>query len=209
MELSPLQIASLLVLVLYLVAFFAGSALAARAAGQSIWLFGTATGRDRVAAFGFRAGFALAVIGPVVWVAVPGMSAADPLWSAGLALMALPGHVLAVAGAMLAFAAQMAMGASWRVGVKADAVGALVSEGLYSFSRNPTFLGQAALLAGVALAVPSVPGLLAVVLFIASANAQIRSEEDALKMSHGKAYEIFRDRTPRWLGRPKQSGPEI
>jgi len=36
------------------------------------------------------------------------------------------GHLLAILGAMIAFAAQMAMGASWRVGVDPAAVGSLV-----------------------------------------------------------------------------------
>lgn len=200
---SVIQGASLMVLVLYLLAFFAGSLLAARAANRPVWLFGAARGRDRIAAIGFRAGFAVALAGPVVLALLPDLAGLDPLWRPGLVWLAMPGHLLAIAGAMLAFAAQMAMGASWRVGVREDAVGDLVTGGLYTISRNPTFLGQAALLLGVALAVPSGPGAAALLLFLTSARMQIRSEETLLKQTHGDAFDRFAARVPRWIGTPR------
>lgn len=55
--------------------------MAARAAGRSVWLFGQATGRDRLAAVGFRATFGLAVLGPLLWLTVPPLRTLDPLWS--------------------------------------------------------------------------------------------------------------------------------
>ncbi|MFT6775596.1 MAG: hypothetical protein ACJA1L_003318, partial [Paracoccaceae bacterium] len=54
---SPFGVGALAVLLLYLALFFWGGAMAARAAGRSIWLFGRASGRDRLAAIGFRAAF--------------------------------------------------------------------------------------------------------------------------------------------------------
>ena len=196
--LTPFGWAGLAVLALYLAAFFWAGALAARAAGRSIWLFGRATGRDRLAAFGFRAAFALALFGPLVGLALPN---SDPLWAAtaGLAV-GLAGHLVSVAGAMIAFAAQVAMGASWRVGVEAGAVGTFVSGGLYDISRNPTFLGQFLLLAGLAIAIPSLPTLAALVIFWASAAAQIRSEESILAQTLGAPYRDYLARVPRWIG---------
>ncbi len=49
--------AALALLFGYLALFFWGSAIAAQAAGKPVWLFARATGRDRLAAFGFRAAF--------------------------------------------------------------------------------------------------------------------------------------------------------
>ena len=201
---SIIQFSSVLVIALYRLAFFAGSALAARAVGRSIWLFASAAGTDRLAAIGFRASFVLALCSPLLYQAAPALSALDPIWTPGVEWLALPGHVLAIAGAMVAFAAQMAMGASWRVGVKAEETGDLVSEGLYTISRNPTFLGQATLLGGVALSVPTLPGIFAVLLFVGSAMTQIRSEERALLQTHGEAFKAFCARTPRWIGRPQR-----
>jgi protein-S-isoprenylcysteine O-methyltransferase Ste14 len=106
---------------------------------------------------------------------------------------------------MVAFAAQMSMGSSWRVGVVGGETGDLVSGGLYRFSRNPTFVGQAALQAGVAMAVPSLPTVLAPVLFLWSASTQVRSEEAALRMAIGPDYDRYAASVPRWIGRKSKA----
>ena len=176
-------------------------ALAAQAAGRPVWLFARATGRDRLAAIGFRAAFGLAFFGPLLWLAVPAFHKVDPLWTEGGAvILGLTGVFVAGLGAMVAFAAQMSMGSSWRVGVVGGETGDLVSGGLYRFSRNPTFVGQVALLAGVALAVPSVPTLFAPILFFWSARTQVRSEEAALRTAIGPDYDRYAASVPRWIG---------
>jgi protein-S-isoprenylcysteine O-methyltransferase Ste14 len=193
--------AALALLFAYLSLFFWGSAVAAQAAGRPVWLFGRATGRDRLAAFGFRAAFALAFFGPLLWLALPLLHKVDPFWTEGNALtLGMIGIFIAGLGAMVAFAAQMSMGTSWRVGVVSGQTGNLVSGGLYQFSRNPTFVGQFALLAGVALAVPAVPTILAAILFLWSATTQVRSEEAALRQSLGPDYDRYAASVPRWIG---------
>jgi len=193
--------AALALLFGYLALFFWGSALAAQAAGRPVWLFARATGRDRLAAMGFRAAFALAFFGPLLWLAVPMLHKTDPLWiEGGVFALGLTGIFVAGLGAMLAFAAQMSMGSSWRVGVVGGETGDLVSGGLYRFSRNPTFVGQAALLAGVAMAVPAVPTVLAPLLFLWSASTQVRSEEAALRTAIGADYDRYTASVPRWIG---------
>lgn len=199
--------AALIILGVYLGLFFWGGVLAARSAGRSIWLFGAATGRDRWAAFGFRAAFALSFAGPLIWLIVPFLHKVDPLWTEGrLPLLGLLGLVLCAVGAMMAFAAQLSMGSSWRVGVKAGETGALVQGGLFRFSRNPTFLGQLLLLVGVALAIPAFPAVAGVAVFFWSASVQIRSEEAVLSASNGDDYRAFQASVPRWIGIPKGEG---
>lgn len=196
--------AALALLFGYLALFFWGSAIAARAAGQPVWLFAQARGRDRLAALGFRTAFALAFFGPLIWLALPVLHKLDPFWTeGGAAALGLTGIFIAGLGAMIAFAAQMSMGTSWRVGVARGAVGDLVSGGLYRYSRNPTFVGQAALLAGVALAVPAIPTILAPVLFLCSAIVQVRSEEAVLRAAAGPDYDRYAAAVPRWFGLPK------
>lgn len=193
--------AALALLAGYLALFFWGSAVAARATGRPIWLFAQAKGRDRLAALGFRTAFALAFFGPLLWLALPILYKADPFWAEGKALvLGLIGIFIASLGAMVAFAAQMSMGTSWRVGVVSGATGDLVSGGIFRFSRNPTFVGQTALLSGVALAVPSVPTILAPLLFLWSAAIQIRSEEAAMRQSLGPEYDRYAASVPRWIG---------
>ncbi len=193
--------AALTILGVYLGLFFWGGVIAARAAGRSVWLFGEAAGKDRRGAFGFRAAFAMSFAGPLIWLILPFLHEADPLWTeGGFPLLSLLGVVLSAVGAMIAFAAQMSMGASWRVGVKAGETGALMSGGLFRLSRNPTFLGQLLLLAGVAVAIPALPTIAGVALFFWSASVQIRSEEAVLAASNGDDYRAFRDSVPRWVG---------
>jgi len=195
---------ALAALFVWLAFFLLGTTQTAARTGRRVWLFGTARGLDRLAALGFRAAFVLAVAGPLLWIAVPMLHKADPLWVEDRAsLAALIGAALACLGAALALFAQWSMGASWRVGVQAEETGALVDGGLFRVSRNPTFLGQAMLLIGVALAVPSLPTALAPLMFLWSAHVQIRSEEAALLATHGRTYADYMARTPRWIGLPK------
>lgn len=185
----------------YLALFFWGSAIAAEAVGRPVWLFGRATGRDRWAAIGFRAAFALAFFGPLLRLGWPTLHTSDPFWTEGPAVtLGVIGIFLAGLGAMVAFAAQMSMGTSWRVGVATGATGDLVSGGLYRYSRNPTFIGQFMLLMGVGLAIPSAPTVLAPLLFLWSATTQVRSEEAALRQALGEAYDRYAASVPRWIG---------
>ena len=193
--------AALALLFGYLALFFWGGALAPQSAGRAVWLFSRAKGRDRLAALGFRAAFALAFFGPLLWLALGPLHKLDPFWTEGRAvILGLVGVFVAGLGAMVAFSAQMSMGSSWRVGVVSGETGDLVSGGLYRFSRNPTFVGQAALLAGVAMAVPSLPTLLALILFLWSARTQVISEEAALLTAIGPDYERYCKSVPRWIG---------
>ncbi|MBM3603240.1 MAG: isoprenylcysteine carboxylmethyltransferase family protein [Alphaproteobacteria bacterium] len=200
--------AALALLASYLLLFFWGSAMAAQAADRPIWLFGQASGRDRWAALGFRAAFALAFLGPLLWLVWPVLHKSDPFWTGGEAVaLGLIGVFIAGTGAMLAFAAQMSMGSSWRIGVAKGATGAFVSGGLYQFSRNPTFVGQFLLLAGVGLAIPAVPTLLAPLLFLWSASAQVHSEESELKQALGADYSHYLTTVPRWFGLHRRTMP--
>ena len=193
--------AALLLLGAYLALFFWGSAINAREAHRPVWLFRHATGGDRLAALGFRAAFALALLGSLAWRLMPSMGDLDPLRSfQNPVWIGLAGLLMASLGAMLAFAAQMSMAASWRIGVAEGATGALVTGGLFGFSRNPVFVGQLMLLLGTALVVPSIPTSLGVLLFAGSALVQVRSEERELRRTHGPAYDTYCQSVPRWIG---------
>ncbi|MBL3675843.1 hypothetical protein JL111_20560 [Paracoccus sp. KCTC 42845] len=96
------------IMAMYLGAFAWGTAEAARVAGQPVWLFGRARGTERVAAFGFRLAFALALLGPLIWLVFPALRRLNPLWAEEpYQILGIAGVLLAVAGAMLAFAAQI------------------------------------------------------------------------------------------------------
>lgn len=80
------------------------------------------------------------------------------------------------------------------------AASSIVSAGVYSFTRNPMYVGLTAVLTGLAVWL-SVPwlllGPLALVLFLT--RFQIIPEERALTSKFGRSYEEYRARVRRWL----------
>lgn len=194
---------SWLIILVYLLWFFVMTWQAARDAGRPVWLIGKESGRDLLAISGFRLGLALAAIWPVALLVWPDLAQQDPFssWRFHNPL-ALPGHVITILGAMLAAAAQLYMGRSWRVGVATDAVGDLVRGGPYEWSRNPVFVGQVLMLAGLFFSIPSLPLLLALILFSAAAQYQVRQEEQTLRQVLGAPYQAYCNQVSRWFSLP-------
>jgi len=120
---------------------------------------------------------------------VTAMSYPAVAW-AGLAVMAL--------GSAIVLAAQLQMGASWRIGLDPEPTG-LVTSGLFAWSRNPTLLGVM-VVSSAFLVVPTV--MTAAVLAAAwiAFSIQIRIKEEHLLRMHGKAYDRNRASAPRWIG---------
>lgn len=76
----------------------------------------------------------------------------------------------------------------------------LVTEGLFAWSRNPMYLGFAAVLTGTALLMGSAPGLIVAAGFVVIADRwYIRFEEQVMAETFGAAYEAYRQKTRRWL----------
>ena len=79
-------------------------------------------------------------------------------------------------------------------------VSALVTTGIYRFTRNPMYLGMVAVLLGCALTVGVVPALLVPVAFIVIVEARfIRSEEQMLRELFPQEYPAYCQRVRRWL----------
>lgn len=77
---------------------------------------------------------------------------------------------------------------------------AIVSDGIYRFSRNPMYLGMALLYAGLALLLDSALALLALVLVLVVIDrAVIAREERYLTARFGEGYTAYRARVRRWL----------
>lgn len=76
----------------------------------------------------------------------------------------------------------------------------LVTSGIYQFSRNPIYLGDALVLAGVVLWLGNALSLLAVAAFVVFLDqVQIATEEKALQKLFGNGYASYRARTRRWI----------
>ncbi len=79
---------------------------------------------------------------------------------------------------------------------------ALVSTGIFGYSRNPMYLGLAVALSGWALVLGSLSPWIALPLFVlVITRLQIEPEEAALTTLFGATYSDYCGRVGRWFGR--------
>ena len=95
--------------------------------------------------------------------------------------------------------AQSNMKNSWRIGIDHEQKTELITEGLFSYSRNPIFLGMLLVLAGLFLVTPNAVTLIFWIVGYILIQVQIRLEEEYLQRQHGEAYAIFCRKVPRRL----------
>lgn len=77
---------------------------------------------------------------------------------------------------------------------------ALVTTGLYRFTRNPMYLALALILIGGAFALSNAAALAASAIFVSAMTIlQIKPEERALQTAFGDAFTAYCKQTRRWL----------
>lgn len=110
------------------------------------------------------------------------------------------GITLAVVGICLTFAAQLAMGDSWRVGVDPEERTALVTNGPFRLVRNPIYSAMLPTVFGLVLMVPSVLALAAIITLFVGLELQVRRvEEPYLLHAHGGVYADYAARVGRFV----------
>ena len=78
---------------------------------------------------------------------------------------------------------------------------ALVTTGVYAWTRNPMYLGLTVLLLGLAIKFGALSPFLGPLLFVPLLQRfQIRPEEHALRLHFGESYDRYCQRVNRWLG---------
>jgi protein-S-isoprenylcysteine O-methyltransferase Ste14 len=84
--------------------------------------------------------------------------------------------------------------------LKPGAASALVTAGVYRFTRNPMYVGMAILLAAWGVYLANVAALASVALFVLYIDLfQIAPEERALRARFGEEFEAYCRRVRRWL----------
>jgi protein-S-isoprenylcysteine O-methyltransferase Ste14 len=78
--------------------------------------------------------------------------------------------------------------------------GKVITNGLYSFTRNPTYIGMVLMQFGVGIACSSWLYILLAVALIVLLNANLSAEERYCLYRYGDDYQKYRDSTPRWIG---------
>lgn len=118
-------------------------------------------------------------------------------WRAGPGAGAWLGAALLAGGLVLLVAAQLALGASWRIGIDERARPGLVTGGLYARSRNPIFLALLAFIAGYMLLLPTLLSALLLAGAYVAIRQQIAEEERYLTRAYGDAYRDYARRVGR------------
>lgn len=143
----------------------------------------------------------------VIWVAVAGlMWLASWVAAGGLGAAESFRRPLAVAliviGTALIVAARVALeraGTTWHPSEPGRTT-ALVTSGVYRFSRNPTYLGMQIVLFSWAVMLASPAAVLVSALFVVYIGRfQIRPEESILSVSLGQEYRDYSQRVRRWV----------
>lgn len=143
----------------------------------------------------FVLGAALVPAGPVADLAgMRPVAALDQPW------IAWGGAVTAGLGIVGTLWTQLALGASWRVGVDDSERTELVTDGPFGLARNPIFTMMVITVVGLALMVPNPVSLLAVVVFTVAIHLQVRVvEEPYLRRSHGLDYAVYAAQVGRFV----------
>jgi protein-S-isoprenylcysteine O-methyltransferase Ste14 len=111
----------------------------------------------------------------------------------------LIGVTLASLGLAIFAMAYVSFGDSWRVGFDVKRPGALVTNGIFSISRNPIYLSLDLLFMGIFLINGTLIFLMFAVLAIANMHWQIRQEEEFLSKLYGQPYQDYCARTGRYV----------
>lgn len=141
---------------------------------------------ERVAGATMVTAFLLALVAPFV---------GRPLWDAPAV-----GVVMVAVATVATLVAQLAMGASWRIGVRDGERTALVTRFPFDVVRNPIFTCMTLASLGLAAICPTPLASVAPVLLIASLEVQVRIvEEPYLRTVHGAAYSAYASRVGRFV----------
>jgi protein-S-isoprenylcysteine O-methyltransferase Ste14 len=104
-----------------------------------------------------------------------------------------------LASLVVGWASLKDLGDSWRVGVIEEQQTQLIETGIYRFTRNPYFVAYLLIFAAYTLLLQNLVLLVLAVIGCGMVHAMIRKEEEYLASVHGKDYQSYKERVPRYL----------
>jgi protein-S-isoprenylcysteine O-methyltransferase Ste14 len=122
-----------------------------------------------------------------------------PFWYLENEYLVYVGWALLIVSLVFVWFAQGNMRESWRIGIDEENKTELITDGFFSFSRNPIFLGIMIANIGLFLALPNAFTLLIIALSTVSINTQIRLEEEFLKKEFRSQYTQYLNKVNRWF----------
>ena len=124
-------------------------------------------------------------------------------WSHLPANARFTGFCVGMLGDLIFLISVLCMKDSWRAGIPEEDRTELVTEGIYSFSRNPAFLGFDLQYIGVLLMFCNLLTAAFTVFAVSMLHLQILQEERYLTATFGAEYLKYRHQVLRYLGRRK------
>ncbi len=122
-----------------------------------------------------------------------------PFWYFEIDSLMNSGWLLLIISLVFVWYAQGNMRESWRIGIDEENKSELITDGFFSLSRNPIFLGIMIANTGLFLVLPNAFTLLIVALSTVSINTQIRLEEEFLFKEFGSQYAQYQAKVNRWF----------
>lgn len=122
-----------------------------------------------------------------------------PFWYLENPTLQKIGWALLFLSLIVVWISQSQMSTSWRIGIDENNKTKLVTNGMFSISRNPIFLGIMIANIGLFLIIPNAFTLLIISLSALSVNTQIRLEEEFLKREFGNEYIQYEEKVRRWF----------
>lgn len=127
------------------------------------------------------------------------LTAAAPADPVAARILHVTGAALLFGGVALLVAAQLNLGASWRVGIEEGSSPGLVTNGFYRFCRNPIFVAILVVLAGYTMLLPTRLSLALLVGAFIGIRQQVLTEEAYLLRTYGDAYRGYARRVGRFV----------
>ena len=122
-----------------------------------------------------------------------------PFWYLENPILQKIGWVLLILSLIVVWISQTQMANSWRIGIDENNKTKLVTNGFFSLSRNPIFLGIMIANIGLFLVIPNAFTLLIISLSTITINTQIRLEEEFLKRKFESEYLDYAEKVRRWI----------
>lgn len=110
------------------------------------------------------------------------------------------GVLAGILGVIIFASATITMKTSWRVGIPEEKT-ALVTGGIYRFSRNPAFVGFDLVYLSICLMFFNISLMLVSAWAAIMLHLQILQEEKHMHRMFGEEYDVYKKRTSRYIGK--------
>ena len=154
-------------------------------------------------------GFVMKVLIALLFIAVFIYSFSDKAYQYLVPISYLMKEVFMIVGLILIHlsllwisVAQYQMSNSWRIGIDENNKTELITKGLFSYSRNPIFLGMIISVTGIFFILPNAITFFLMLSTYIVIQIQIRLEEKFLEKQHGQEYLSYK---PKFRNRKKKS----